>query len=58
VRRGWRPRMAIALTADGTIMAVNARSCTGRRLLHAKQADGCALRGTVAGVNSHPRGLN
>jgi hypothetical protein len=37
---------------------VPARLCTGRRLLHAKQADGCALRGTVAGVNSHPRGLN
>jgi hypothetical protein len=46
------------LTADGMIMAVKfAGARAGRRLLHAEHADGRALRGTIARVDSHPRGL-
>src|SRR5712692_7092912 len=36
---------------------ISAGARAGRRLLHAEHADGRALRGTIARVDSHPRGL-
>ncbi len=48
-------------TADGRRHrhggAVSAERGAIRRLLHAEHADGCALRGAVAGIEFHPRGL-
>jgi hypothetical protein len=56
-RRGWRLPNGYRLTADGTIMAVKSlEHAPVGVIIVPSMLDGRALRGTIARVDSHPRG--